>query len=254
MSALLPLHRAHHYASLMAEWQRVVAKARLPVVALATVSELPVVAFESSAAARGEPAVYLSAGVHGDEPAPPWGLLQWAAEHVELLRKGSFIISPCHTPEGLIANTRMDGQGRDINRRFHLARDPLIKAWRAFMKGRELTFGLCLHEDYDSQGCYVYELSHQRQVLCEQPMTAIEAFLPRDPRRDIEGRAARRGIIRPRAVPPKIRGPEAIVLHQMGCPVTLTFETPSEFGLDERVQAHRRFIEASLEHIVGIRA
>ena len=254
MSALLPLHRAHHYASLMADWQRVVTKARLQAVTLATVSELPVVAFESAAAARGEAAVYLSAGVHGDEPAPPWGLLQWALEHVELLRKGSFIISPCLNPVGLIANTRLDGQGRDLNRRFHLGRDPLIKAWRAFMKDRELTFGLCLHEDYDSQGCYVYELSRQRHVLCELPMTMIEAFLPRDLRREIEGRAARKGIIRPRVVPPKVKGPEAIVLHQMGCPVTLTFETPSEFGLDERVQAHRRFIEAALEHIAGIRA
>ncbi|MDB6076005.1 MAG: hypothetical protein JWO89_3645, partial [Verrucomicrobiaceae bacterium] len=49
-------------------------------------------------------------------------------------------------------------------------------------------------------------------------------------------------------------GPEALILHQKGCPVTLTFETPSEFGLDDRVQAHRRFIESSLEHIDGNRA
>jgi hypothetical protein len=250
----LPLHRAHDYAALMAGWERVATKAGLQAVNLGMAGNLPVVAFESAAAAQGQPAVYLSTGVHGDEPAPPWGLLEWAAGHLDLLRRGSFIISPCLNPAGLIANTRLDGQGRDINRRFHLGRDPLIKAWRQFMKGRPLVFGLCLHEDYDSQGCYVYELTCERRVLSEAPMTAIETVLPRDLRRNIEGRPAKRGIIRPKVVPSSIRGPEAIVLHKQGCPTALTFETPSEFALDDRVEAHRRFIEASLEHIVGIRA
>ncbi|MDB6118800.1 MAG: succinylglutamate desuccinylase/aspartoacylase family protein [Verrucomicrobiaceae bacterium] len=238
----------------MAGWQQVVDQAGLQAIALGTAGTLPVVMFESAAAAQGEPAVYLSTGVHGDEPAPPWGLLSWALDHISLLRSGSFLLSPCLNPVGLVANTRLNEKGHDLNRRFHMGRDPVIKAWRKFMKGRSLVFSLCLHEDYDSQGCYVYELSKQRNILCEGPMTAIEEILPRDLRRDIEGRTARRGIIRPKIVPKGFNGPEALILHQKGCPVTLTFETPSEFGLDDRVQAHRRFIEASLEHIVGIRA
>ncbi|MDB6138550.1 MAG: succinylglutamate desuccinylase/aspartoacylase family protein [Verrucomicrobiaceae bacterium] len=254
MIPFLPRHRAHDYAALMAGWERVATKAGLQADTLGMAGPMPIVVFQSAAAAQGRPAVYLSAGVHGDEPAPPWGLLAWAIDHPGLLRNGSFILSPCLNPVGLVANTRLDGQGRDLNRRFHLARDPLIKAWRKFMKGRPLDFGLCLHEDYDSQGCYVYEISRQRRVLSEEPMAAVEEFLPRDLRREIEGRAARRGIIRPKIVPPGIHGPEALFLHQQGCGVTLTFETPSEFGLDDRVRAHRRFIEASLEHIVGIRA
>ena len=254
MIPFLPRHRAHDYAALMAGWERVVTLAGLQATTLGMGGALPIVVFESAAAAQGRPAVYLSAGVHGDEPAPPWGLLSWALDHLDLLRTGSFILSPCLNPVGLVGNTRMDGQGKDLNRRFHITRDPLIKAWRTFMKGRLLVFSLCLHEDYDSQGCYVYEVSNQRRLQCEAPMAAIEEFLPRDLRREIEGRPARRGIIRPKIIPPGLHGPEALVLHQQGCPVTLTFETPSEFGLDDRVRAHRRFIEASLEHIVGIRA
>jgi hypothetical protein len=41
--------------------------------------------------------------------------------------------------------------------------------------------------------------------------------------------------------------PEAIELHLRGCPLTLTFETPSEFDLDTRVRAQVRFIEATME-------
>ena len=254
MTQRLPRHRAHDYAALMAGWERVATKARLQAVSLGAANELPIVVFESAAAAQGQPAVYLSTGVHGDEAAPPWALLEWAAANVETLRRGSFVLSPCLNPVGLVSNTRLDANGLDINRRFHLSRDPLIKAWQGFMKGRALTFGLCLHEDYDAQGCYVYELSKDKRVLSEAPMAAIESIIPRDLRRSIEGRAAKRGIIRPKVIPSEVRGPEAIVLHRQGCPVTLTFETPSEFGLDERVMAHRRFIEVTLEHIAGIRA
>ena len=250
----LPLHRAHDYAALMAGWERVATKARLQAVSLGVANELPIVVFESGAAAQGQPAVYLSTGVHGDEAAPPWALLEWAAANIETLRRGSFVISPCLNPVGLVSNTRMDGRGLDLNRRFHMSRDPLIKAWQGFMKGRDLTLSLCLHEDYDAQGCYVYEISKSRQVLSEVPMAAIESILPRDLRRSIEGRNAKQGIIRPKVIPAGIRGPEAIVLHQKGCPVSITFETPSEFSLNDRVQAHRRFIEVTLEHIAGIRA
>ncbi len=254
MSALLPRHRAHDYAALMEGWQRLAAKAGLQAIALGTAEQLPVMLFESSASSRGEPAFYLSAGVHGDEPAPPWGLLDWARAHTRLLREGAFILSPCLNPTGLLANTRLDHNRNDINRRFHITRDPLIKAWQKFMKSRALELGLCLHEDYDAQGCYVYELSPHGKTLCQPAMTAVEPILPRDPRRVIEGRTAARAVIRRRSIPKDIRGPEALVLRQLGCPVTLTFETPSEFDLDTRVQAHRRFIEASLEHIAGIRA
>ncbi len=254
MSALLPRHRAHDYAALMAGWQSVADKAGLHAVTLGMADHLPILVFESTASAQGQPAVYLSAGVHGDEAAPPWALLEWAQANTSLLRREAFILSPCLNPIGLICNTRVNHRGEDINRRFHITRDPLIKAWQRFLKGRQLSLGLCLHEDYDAQGCYVYELGPERGNLCEPAMTAVEAHLPRDLRRKIEGRTATRGIIRRRAIPADIHGPEAIVLHQFGCPVTLTFETPSEFALDTRVQAQRRFIDASLEHIAGIRA
>lgn len=40
--------------------------------------------------------------------------------------------------------------------------------------------------------------------------------------------------------------PEAIELHLMGSPVTLTFETPSEFAIEARVEAQARFIAAAV--------
>jgi len=254
MPALLPRHRAHDYAALMEAWQRVAQKAGLQATVLGQAEELPVITFATSACAHGEAPVYLSAGVHGDEVAGAWGLLQWAEAHVPLLKRAPFALSPCLNPQGLARNTRVDHRGQDLNRRFHLGRDPLMGAWQKWIKTAAPLLSLCLHEDYDGQGCYVYELSQGRKALSAPVMACVEKVLPLDPRRDIDGQEAAKGIIRRKLLPPQIKGPEAIVLYQLGCPVTLTFETPSEFSLDQRVAAHRIFIEASLEFLADIPA
>jgi hypothetical protein len=71
--------------------------------------------------------------------------------------------------------------------------------------------------------------------------------IPADQRTSIDGSRAQDGIIRRSTLPQHLLGmPEAIVLWQLGCAVTLTFETPSEFGFDERVESQVAFIESTL--------
>jgi hypothetical protein len=146
-------------------------------------------------------------------------------------------------------NTRHDHRGLDINRRFDLAQDPITAPWRKLVSERKLRIGLCLHEDYDSQGCYVYELCPSRQSLSSKVMSECTQRIAVDPRRIIEGSLAQAGVIRRSKLPPNFPGmPEAFVLWQLGCPITLTFETPSEFSLDDRVAAQAAFVAAALKH------
>jgi murein peptide amidase A len=118
------------------------------------------------------------------------------------------------------------------------------------LRGRPLALGLCLHEDYDGLGTYVYELSPDKTAaLAEAALTASEAIVPRDLRKSIDGHSAKRGIIRRDEVPPEVVGPEAIILRRdFGCSVTLTIETPSEFALEARALAQRLCVAAALEH------
>jgi len=191
--------------------------------------------------------VYLSTGVHGDEPGSAWGLLAWAQRKIEQLRDGNFLIFPCMNPHGLRANTRLDRRGLDINRRFHLDTDPLCGPWLQLVQQSVPMLSLCLHEDYDGQGSYVYELSSCTEPVSPQILKKCAKHIPADPRRKIDGRAAKDGVIRPRSIPTNLPGmPEAIVLWQLGCPTTLTFETPSEFGLDDRVQTQADFVSAAI--------
>ncbi len=219
----------------------------------AKAGELPLHVIETRSARKLEPACYLSAGVHGDEPAAAGGLIAWAETNVVLLRRASFLIFPCLNPHGLMRNERVDGRGYDLNRRFHLLDDEVCGAWHREVAGRTLLIGLCLHEDYDAEGAYIYELGDHRQPVSHAILRACGSALPIDLRRRIDGRATNRGVIRPRKIPADLPGmPEALVLHQLGCPVTLTFETPSEFDLDARVEMQRRFITAALKQTAGV--
>lgn len=244
--SFLPLHQAHDPRALMARWRLLARAAGLQVRTLVTMEGEPVLCLQSR---RAEPAplVYLSAGVHGDEVGAAWGLLFWAEKHLEKLRAGRFLIFPCLNPHGLRANTRLDQRGLDINRRFHLPEDPLSGPWSRLIAENPPALGLCLHEDYDAQGSYVYELSREQPPVSEKILQHCTRRIPRDLRRRIDGRPAKEGIIRRSTIPPDLPGmPEAIVLWQLGCPITLTFETPSEICLQHRIHAQVSFIEAAL--------
>jgi murein peptide amidase A len=244
-------HRAHHYGTLMRQWAEFAKREHLPWKRFVTIGEHPIFFMETCAGAKDEPAIYLSAGLHGDEPAPPWALLEWAQEHAKLLRERPFLIFPCLNPHGIINNTRVDARGVDLNRSFNHPDDPLIAAWNKVMAGHALALGLCLHEDYDAQGCYIYELTKMHSVG-RHILDDVAKIIPWDARRTIETRRAQEGVIT-RRVPPDLPGhPEAFVLHLMGAPLTLTFETPSEFSLIDRIAAHKRCITAALRHgLVG---
>lgn len=248
-------HRCHDYRLLVKRWKAFCRSARLKLQPFATSAEEDIfyVASGERAAAAGEPWIYISAGVHGDEAAPPWGLLAWAEEHADLLRTHPFLIFPTLNPTGLILNTRADYTGTDLNRNFNHPSEPVVAAWRKVVEGRKLAIGLCLHEDYDGQGCYLYELNGGRHILGQRILADTSRIIPPDGRRRIDGRAAKAGLIR-RRVPPEMAGqPEAIVLHLLGAPITLTFESPSEFSIAERIAVQKRFLESSLKHALGLK-
>jgi murein peptide amidase A len=211
---------------------------------LASAGKLPILGLATASAMAGQPAIYLSAGVHGDEAAGPWALLEWAETHVDDLQRLPLVICPCLNPVGFANNSRLNELRHDLNRRFHLRRDPFVKAWQAFVSNFQLRLGLCLHEDYDAQGCYVYELSTPKNSIAEMLLKHTDEIMPRDPRGLIDGHKAKQGIIRRSQAPSGILGPEAIVLIDLGCPTTLTFETPSEFGLDQRIAAQLCALQA----------
>lgn len=244
---LLPNHRAHDAQHLIERWSVLAKQTGCVLDTLCLADDLPVIVLESAAAQQGQEAIYLSAGVHGDEAGAAWGLLSWAEKHAQDLREGSYLIAPCINPAGLVLNTRADHRGIDLNRQFHDASDLICGAWQRWITGRAMRFGLCLHEDYDGQGIYLYELNHASTTVGHDIIKQCASVIQADPRADIDGQPAENGVLRRKELPTHLPGmPEAVELHLRNCPLTITFETPSEFDLDTRVRAQVKFIEATI--------
>jgi protein MpaA len=242
-------HQAHDATALLRRWRSAARLAGWRIQELTTAGSWPVLAIESPAAADGATGgLYVSAGMHGDEPAAAWGMLHWFEARGKSMAIHPVALVPCFNPHGLTANTRTDHQGEDLNRQFHRDDHPLVTAWRHWLNNRRFALGLCLHEDYDARGTYCYELAQRGSPpLADQLLAACESLIPREPRSRIEGRRASRGLIRRTTPPTGLPGlPEAVALHLHHAPHNLTFETPSEFCLHDRIRAHQTFLDAAL--------
>lgn len=246
-------HSAHDYPALASRWRHLADKVALEVVTLCQHGGYETIALRGEGSGKGD-GLYLSAGVHGDEPAAAWALLEWAETARKILKRKTIIILPCVNPWGFANNVRMDFRGRDLNRLFHNKTLPFFRAWRKLLGGRRFRLALNLHEDYDAQGIYVYELAPRGAGIADRVFDQIESVIPRESRSDIDGQPMRGGVIRRsgdmrRVVEEHLDGgwPEAVYLYQYHTQAALTFETPSEFAFHQRVKAQRDFIAGAVK-------
>ena len=242
--------RSHQVSLLLKRWHLVARKAGLQVAVLERGEPHPIIALHNRHPVSGN-GLYLSAGIHGDEPAAVQGLLEWAEKNVQLLRERSVTIFPCLNPWGLENNRREDAEGRDLNRSFDCPGSPVIGAMLELLSEREFAVAVSLHEDFDANGVYAYELARQGEGLGDDLLERVEEIIPRH-RGVVDGRIPRHGVMRRTRglmrIVEEIGGmPESIYLFLNGARAALTFETPSEYSLYRRVQCHIRFLEGVVE-------
>jgi predicted deacylase len=193
--------------------------------------------------------VYISTGIHGDEPAGPLAALQLVREN-PWPGDAALWLCPCLNPSGFPLNRRENSAGIDLNRDYRHLQSAEAGAHVEWL-GRQPEFdlALCLHEDWESRGFYLYELNPDRRPApAESIIASVAAVCPVDPSPVIEGRPAQNGIIRPAGDPmDRPRWPEAIYLigHNK-TRLCYTFEAPSDFPLPVRVAALVAAVRAAL--------
>jgi murein peptide amidase A len=195
------------------------------------------------------PRVYLSAGIHGDEPAPPLALLR-------LMEAGFFdasctwFVCPLLNPTGFLRGKRENSDGIDLNRDYRDARTAEVQAHVRWLR-RQPNFDLvlCLHEDWEAKGFYLYELNPLgRPTLANAMIKAARFHGPIEDATVIDGRPiAEPGIIRP-VSDPVLRDtwPETIYLRHCHGPLNYTFETPSGLPLEQRITIQCAVLRAAL--------
>ena len=206
---------------------------------------------ETEAAVRR---VYISAGIHGDEPAGPLAI-QRLLETDALSPGVAFWVLPCLNPAGLAANRRENLDGLDLNRDYRHLRSPEVRAHVEWLE-RQPPFDLCfcLHEDWEASGFYLYEVNPDHQPsLAPAMFQAVRAVCPVDLSPRIEGHPAHGGLIRPQLDPDlRPEWPEAFWLLQRGkTRWAYTLEAPSDYLLEVRVQALSLAVRAALQAWAG---
>lgn len=188
---------------------------------------------------KGARRLYVSAGIHGDEPAGPLAVQRLVEENI-WPEDGEIWLCPCLNPTGFRLNQRENAESLDLNRQYLLPRAPETIAHVAWLKQQPaFNLALCLHEDWESHGFYVYELNpDQLPSLAEPMILEVEPVCPIDRSGEIEGRAAAGGIVRPSSDPlSRADWPEAFYLFQHHTRLAYTLEAPSDFPLATRVNA-----------------
>ena len=203
---------------------------------------------------EGKLAIYLSSGMHGDEPAGPQALL-------ELMQARFFddrfhwMICPVLNPTGLAAGTRENSRGIDQNRDYKSCQAPEVCAHISWLRKQRLpSVFLSLHEDWESSGFYYYEINLGVEAPeRERLMEAVAPYFPPEPASVIDDHEVTGpGWIFHSEHPDLPDGwPEAIYLARAGCPLSLTFETPSSLPLERRVKGHQVLIRRALEDLAG---
>ena len=192
--------------------------------------------------------IYLSTGIHGDEPAGPLAALRLLQEN-RWPANAELWFCPCLNPMGFVLNRRENADGKDLNRDYRHLETTEVRAHIAWLERQpQFDLCLCLHEDWESQGFYVYELNPEnRPSLAETMIARIAEVCPIDPSEIIEDRPAKGGIIRPNLDPrTRPQWAEAFYLIVNKTKLSYTLEAPSDFPLSTRVNALVTGVNAAL--------
>ncbi len=183
--------------------------------------------------------IYISAGIHGDEPAGPLAVLRLFQDKQWPSDLGVWLI-PCLNPQGYVRNCRENEDGVDLNRDYRSRRAALVRAHVDWLKRQpRFDLTLLLHEDWEANGFYLYELNPSLlPSISATIIRQVQEVCPIDGSPSIEGRPAKNGIIC--ANPDLMKRqdwPEAFYLVHEKSALSYTLEAPSDFPLTIRVNA-----------------
>jgi hypothetical protein len=210
------------------------------------------------------PLVSITAGVHGDEPAAPWALFSIVRDGLLDPRFG-YRIWPCLNPTGYVRGTRENAEGDDVNRSFSRGgTTPEARTVFTANRDRRFVLALDLHEDFEAEGCYLYEplrAGFASRYAGPVVRALDEAGLPvqrLQPGFDLGApggdgtaqmyRLARGTVLVDYEVEQMAFAglPSSLALMYRGTPSALTFESPRPRPWDERIAAHRVAVATAL--------
>ena len=200
------------------------------------------------------PRLLIASGLHGDEPAGPWGLLRFLERaDARLLDACSLSLLPVINVTGFRNGTRLNAWGEDPNRGYVPAAGDLppsregavLLAHAARLQALASDGFLACHEDPELALAYVYTLERQ-DTPGPFSMALRDACVQRfavHPDGVVDGCPVRDGIV----FNHYDSSLEAWMMHEGSLRAACT-ETPGQCAIDKRIEANADLIEAFVRH------
>lgn len=213
--------------------------------------------------------IYVSAGIHGDEPAG----VECAIRLLELLAdeqhngitfpfdQYNWIISPCDNPYGYERNIRENAAGLDLNRMFENPNRSIETIFIAESllqiekhNNTKVQLALDLHEDRDSNGFYLWERRTSTTLpIGNEVVHQVKHVCAINQQPEIENHRNENGVITLLdSVTTKgwTRGRFLAEQIQTRC---LILETPTTLKLETRINAHMLAIQTAIKQAINLR-
>jgi murein peptide amidase A len=181
--------------------------------------------------------VGIFAGIHGDEPAGTWAVVEFLRRlHAQPALAENYLLHayPVCNPTGCERGTRASIAGCDLNREFwRNSGQPEVQLLERELQERHFHGLIQLHADDTSDGLYGFVRGHTlSENLLKPALNAAAAVLPRNINAQIDGFAAKDGIIYD-----AYEGILAAPAKVDPIPFELILETPHHAPMDKQVEA-----------------
>ncbi|MBI3811951.1 MAG: M14 family metallocarboxypeptidase [Nitrospirae bacterium] len=209
--------------------------------------------------------VYIGGGIHGDEPGSVWAVLEFLKRYSSLpdpYQRFEFTVLPCVNPFGYEHNTRENAARVDLNRQFKNPSPPAeVRYVKQAAANRPFSLAMEFHEDIDTPGFYLYELTQSGEPSwgCEM-IARIGARYPVNRNQEIEGMPAEDGLIHRGNADDDFRimleqrpdWPQAFYHYANGSRRCYTTETPIHLTREERAEIHLTALDTALQKLWDI--
>jgi len=203
------------------------------------------------------PKVLLSAGIHGDERAGIYSILDFLDGPIlRYIEHYTFFVLPCLNPWGFENNKRENKSGIDVNRSFGTSQSIVAAVLKKYIPSEaRYIFALNLHEDNtdleverfqresNPRGFYIYESFQDGRVIGKSIIKSLgQQGIEICKEREVYGDINRDGVIFQRSTEGEFE--EFLERHTQNIIVT---ETPTCWSLEKRIRVQTLAIFAALD-------
>jgi hypothetical protein len=219
--------------------------------------------FVVSIAARKRPSlgpIYLSGGIHGDEPAGVWAALEFFQRFPDLppyYHRFNYTVLPCINPYGFEHNTRANHDAIDLNRQFRNADPPEeVRIVKNAAGNTKYRIAMEFHEDIDTPAFYLYELAQPGEPPWGRKIVdRIRLQTEVNDQEVIEGMPADHGLIARESagrltedvMTERPDWPQAFFHYSNGSRHCYTTETPVHLAPPQRAAIHLTALDAAVD-------